>query len=210
MIKTDYKKELRQLYQPTGQEITEMDIPPLNFVMIDGSSDPNKSQEYQAAIEALYAVSYGIKFAIKKEQETDYGVMPLEGLWWTDDMSTFSITNKDNWKWTAMIMQPRLVTCDMFETVRRQVEKKKGLPSLSRIRFENFQEGRSAQILYVGPFSAEGPAIAGIHEYIKNQGCSFDGLVQKHHEIYLNDFRKTAPEKLKTIIRQPFRSTLNE
>lgn len=204
MKKVDLKKELKQLYNPSAKEITLVDVPAMNFIMIDGSGDPNTAPEYQAAVEALFSISYGIKFAVRKEQEIDYGVMPLEGLWWTEDMSHFSITNKDNWKWTAMIMQPDYVTLEMFEDVRQQVGKKKSLPALSRTRFENFQEGQSAQILYIGPFSAEGPTIQKIHGFINGRGYSFDGLVQKHHEIYLSDFRKTAPEKLKTVLRQPF------
>jgi hypothetical protein len=204
MKKVDLKKELKQLYNPSVKEVALVDVPVMNFIMIDGSGDPNTALEYQEAVEALFSLSYGIKFAVKKEQEIDYGVMPLEGLWWAEDMSHFSITNKDNWKWTAMIMQPEYVTLKMFETVRQQVEKKKNLPALSRTRFESFQEGQSAQILYIGPFSAEGPTIERIHEFIKDRGYGFNGLVQKHHEIYMSDFRKTAPEKLKTVIRQPF------
>jgi hypothetical protein len=208
--KIDLKKELKQLYNPSVKDVTLVDVPVMNFIMIDGSGDPNTSREYQEAVEALFSISYGIKFGVKKEQEIDYAVMPLEGLWWTEDMSHFSITNKDNWKWTAMIMQPEYVTLEMFEAVRQQVEKKKSLPALSRTRFESFKEGQSAQILYIGPFSAEGPTIDRIHKFIVDRGGSFDGLLQKHHEIYLSDFRKTAPEKLKTVIRQPFRPVLNK
>ncbi|MFC1968622.1 GyrI-like domain-containing protein [Chloroflexota bacterium] len=203
MEKVDFKKKLKHLYNPSLKEISLVDVPQMNFVMIDGSGDPNKAQEYQEAIEALYSISYAIKFVIKKEQEIDYGVMPLEGLWWTDNMSLFTTTNKDIWKWIAMIMQPEYVTPVLFDIALRQVEKKKSLSALSRARFQSFHEGQSAQIMYIGPFSAEGPTIERIHEFAKEHDYTFDGLLQKHHEIYLSDFRKTAPDKLKTIIRQP-------
>jgi hypothetical protein len=203
MEKVDYKKKLKHLYNPSASEISLVDVPQMNFVMVDGSGDPNTAREYQEAIEALYSISYAIKFMVKKEQEIDYGVMPLEGLWWTDNMSLFTTDNKDIWKWTAMIMQPEYVSPALFDSALRQVEKKKSLQALSKARFQSFHEGRAAQIMHIGPFSAEGPTIARIHEFIREQVYSFDGLLQKHHEIYLSDFRKTAPDKLKTIIRQP-------
>ena len=129
--------------------------------------------------------------------------MPLEGLWWTDDMAQFSTENKGIWKWTAMIMQPEYVTKDLVTKAFEQVEKKKNPPALSKMRFESFHEGLSAQIMHIGPYSAEGPTIKKLHSFIKEKGYEFDGLVQKHHEIYLSDPRRTAPEKMKTVIRQP-------
>jgi len=202
MEKVDVKKKLKHLYDPSAKEISFVDVPQMNFVMINGSGDPNKVKEYQEAIEALYSISYTIKFAVKKDQDVDYGVMPLEGLWWADDMSLFTI-NKDIWKWTAMIMQPGYVTRAIFDIALREVEKKKSLPALARARFQSFYEGRSAQIMYFGPYSAEGSTIEMIHEFIEEQGYEFDGLLQKHHEIYLSDPRRTAPDRLKTVIRQP-------
>ncbi len=210
MEKVDLKKALKHLYNPSANEVSLVDVPPMNFVMIDGSGDPNKAQEYQDAIEALYAISYAIKFSVKKDRGIDYGVMPLEGLWWTDNMSIFATNNKDIWKWTAMIMQPEYVTPAIFKATLQLVEKKKNLPALSRARFRNFNEGKSAQIMYVGLFSDEEPTVEKIHEFIKERGYTFDGLAQKHHEIYLSDFRKTAPEKLKTIIRQPVRLVMGK
>jgi hypothetical protein len=201
--KVDFKKELKNLYQPSTKVVEMVDVPRMNFVMIDGAGDPNKAQEYQEAIEALYSLSYALKFMIRKEREIDYGVMPLEGLWWTDDMSLFTTGNKDIWKWTAMIMQPENVTQALFDLAQKQVEKKKELPALPKARFQSFQEGLSAQIMYTGPFSGEAPTLKRVHEFIHDRGYTFDGVQQKHHEIYLNDFRKTAPEKLKTILRQP-------
>ena len=204
MGKIDLKKELKHLYNPSAKEIGLVDVPQMNFVMIDGSGDPNTAKEYQEAIEALYAVSYALKFAVKKEQGMDYGVMPLEGLWWADDMSHFA-ASKDTWKWTAMIMQPKYVSPALYQTVLKQVEKKKVMPGLSKARFQSFAEGKASQIMYIGPFADEGPTIERIHAFIKQNGNTFDGLKQKHHEIYLGDPRKTAPEKLKTVIRQPYR-----
>jgi hypothetical protein len=201
--KIDFKKQLKNFYSPSAKEITLVDVPRMNFVMIDGSGDPNKVKEYTEAIEALYSIAYTLKFTVKKEQETDYGVMPLEGLWWAADMTLFAQGNKDTWKWTAMIMQPEFVTPTLFASVIKQLEKKKPLPALSRARLQEFNEGLSAQIMYTGPYSGEGPTVQKIHDFIKERGYEFDGLNQKHHEIYLGDPRRTAPEKLKTVIRQP-------
>ena len=205
MIKIDFKKELKLLYNPSVKEAAIVDVPPMNYLMVDGTGDPNTAQEYKEAIEALYAVAYALKFTIKKEQAIDYGVMPLEGLWWTDDMAQFSPENKDIWKWTAMIMQPEYVTTELVESALEQVAKKKKLPALSKMRFESFHEGLSAQIMHIGPFSAEGPTILKLHAFIKENGYEFDGLTGKHHEIYLSDVRRVAPEKMRTVIRQPMR-----
>ena len=201
MKNIDYKKELKHLYKPSPKSIELVDVPEMNFLMIDGQGDPNTSQEYSDAIEALYAVSYALKFMIKKGNlQIDYGVMPLEGLWWVDDMSQFSIDDKSNWKWTAMIMQPEHVTQNLFAAACEQVEKKKNPVALSKVRFESFSEGKAAQTMHLGPFSEEGPTIERIHKFVQDKGYSQTG---KHHEIYLSDIRKAAPEKWKTILRQP-------
>ena len=200
-MKIDFKKELKHLYKPSEKEVVVVDVSSMNFLMIDGIGNPNTSQEYKEAVETLYAVSYALKFMIKKgETAIDYGVMPLEGLWWVDDMTKFSIENKDVWKWTSMIMQPKYATVDLFEQAFEQVKKKKNPPAISKIRFESFSEGLSVQIMHIGPFSAEGPTIEKIHIFTKENDYELRG---KHHEIYLNDPRKIAPEKMKTIIRQP-------
>ncbi len=208
MEKIDFKKELKHLYNPSAKEVVFVDVPEMNFLMIDGMGDPNTSQEYQDAIEALYSVSYTLKFMIKKgETSIDYVVMPLEGLWWTDDMTQFTTDNKDVWKWTSMIMQPEFVTKDLFDDAVEEVKKKKkNLLALPKICFENFHEGLSAQVMHIGPYSAEGSTIEKLHNFIKENGYEFDGLIQKHHEIYLNDPRRVAPEKMKTVIRQPVKS----
>ena len=203
MKKIDYKKELKHLYKPTSKDVEIVDVLDMNFLMIDGQGDPNISQEYSDAIETLYAVSYALKFTIKKgELEIDYGVMPLEGLWWVDDMSQFSIDDKTDWKWTAMIMQPEYVTKELFLDACKQVEKKKNPVALSKIRFELFSEGQVAQTMHLGPFSEEGPTVERVHAFILENKSR---PVGKHHEIYLSDIRKAAPEKWKTIIRQPIK-----
>lgn len=202
MTKTDFKKELKHLYNPSAKEVVIVDVPKVNFLMIDGAGDPNTTQEFEDAVEALYAVSYALKFMIKREKQIDYIVMPLEGLWWVDDMTQFSMENKDIWKWTQMIMQPEFVTKDLVEKALEQAEKKKNPPALSKIRFESLQEGLSAQIMHIGPYSAEGPTIEKLHNFIRENGYEPRG---KHHEIYLSDPRKSAPEKMRTVIRQPIK-----
>jgi hypothetical protein len=201
MKKIDYKKELKHLYRPSAREVGIVSVPAMNFLMIDGQGDPNTSREYSDAIEALYALSYALKFMIKKGVlAVDYGVMPLEGLWWIDDMSQFDIADKSNWQWTAMIMQPEYVTHDLFTAACEQVKKKKNPTALSRVRFASFCEGKAVQIMHIGPFSEEGPTVDRVHQFIQENGYRQAG---KHHEIYLSDIRKAAPEKWKTVIRQP-------
>lgn len=201
MKKIDYKKEWKERYNPSRKQVSLIEVPAQQFLMIDGSGDPNTSRAYADAIQALYAVSYHLKFAIKKgPQAIDYVVMPLESLWWTDDMRNFSPQRKEEWNWTAMILQPDFVT---EEDVRAAVEaagKKKELPALPLLRFEKFREGPAAQLMHIGPYSEEGPNIRRVHDYIREQGMRLRG---KHHEIYLSDPRRTAPEKWRTIIRQP-------
>ena len=201
MDNVDLKKELKNLYSPSAKEVSVVDVPAMNFLLIDGQGSPS-SPQYHEAIEALFSVSYALKFMVKKAQGVDYGVMPLEGLWWVDDMTKFSAERKDEWKWTAMIMQPKYVTEKDVKATIEQTRKKKNLPALPKLRFESFHEGKAAQIMHVGPFSAEGPNIAKIHDAIRKSGHALSG---KHHEIYLNDPSKTAPEKLKTVLRQPMK-----
>jgi len=204
MRKIDYKKELKQFYGASAKKVEVVEVPQMNFLMIDGEGDPNTSKPFQDAVEALFSISYTLKFMIKKGKEAiDYGVMPLEGLWWADDMSQFKTQiNKDNWKWTLMIMQPKYVTANLVNEALEEVKKKKDLTALPKIRFEAFSEGKAAQTMHIGPFSEEGPTIQKVHDFIR--GMKFK-LYRKHHEIYLSDIRKAAPEKWKTIIRQPMK-----
>ena len=201
MEKIDYKKEMKDLYGPNPKTIVWVDVPKMYFLMIDGMGDPNTSIDYRESIETLFSLAYTIKFMIKKgKMAVDYGVMPLEGLWWVDDMSKFDPDDKSEWKWTSMIMQPELVTPDLVEDAIELVKKKKNLPALPKVRFESFKEGKAAQTLHIGPFSAEGPTILRIHDFIIENGYELGG---KHHEIYLSDIRKADPSKWKTVIRQP-------
>jgi hypothetical protein len=200
MKKIDFKKELKHLYQPSAKEVVQVDVPNMNYLMVDGEGDPNTSQAFSNAVEALFSISYAVKFKVKKGPlAIDYGVMPLEGLWWADDMSKFSIEDKSNWKWTLMIMQPDLVTREMIDTAISEVRKKKNPPAISRVRCEAMSEGKCAQILHVGPFSEEAPTIEKVHKFID----SISKRTGKHHEIYLSDIRKADPAKWKTVIRQP-------
>jgi hypothetical protein len=202
MKKLDLKKPLSAFYKASAGKIDDVDVPSFNYLLIDGRGDPNQAPEYAEAAAALFQLAYAIKFHVKKgEQAVDYGVMPLEGLWWVDDMRLFSTADKSSWKWTMMIRQPEFITREIVGAMRAEVAKKKNPPALPNIRFEAYREGPSAQILHIGPYSAEGPTIAKLHEHIRQSGHSLRG---KHHEIYLRDVRKTAPEKLQTIIRQPY------
>lgn len=201
MEKVDLKKQLKHLYRPPAKSPVVVEVPAMNFLMIDGEGDPNSAQVYQEAVEALYAVAYALKFMIKKgPQAVDYGVMPLEGLWWVEDMRQFSVEDKSAWQWTMMIMQPDFVSAILYTEALEQVKAKKDPPALSRMRFENYDEGLSAQIMHIGPYAAEAPTIEKLHQFIADQGYQRRG---KHHEIYLGDPRRTAPERLKTVIRQP-------
>jgi len=202
MTKIDLKKDLKHLYNPPAKVVAAIEAPPMNFLMVDGQGNPNTSQAYAEAVEALYALAYALKFKIKKSKAgVDYAVMPLEGLWWVDDMSQFSVKNKEAWQWTMMIMQPEYVTAALFKETLPEVAKKKNPAALTKIRFERYSEGLSAQIMHIGPYAEEGPTVAKVHDFILQGGHQLRG---KHHEIYLGDPRKTAPEKLKTVIRQPF------
>lgn len=205
MKKIDYIKEYKELYKVSKNKISIVSVPKMRYLMIDGQGDPNTSKEYKEAIETLYPVSYTLKFMVKKSpMAIDYRVGPLEGLWWANDMKTFS-KDKSAWLWTAMILQPNFITSKMVdEAIKELKNKKKNIPAISKLRLEYYLENQSAQTLYIGPYSEEGPTIKKIHEHIKSIGGKFDGKNQKHHEIYLSDPRRSAPEKLKTIIRQPF------
>lgn len=203
MEKLDLKKQWKQLYQPPTGTVTAVLVPPLTYLMVDGEGDPNSSVAFQQAIEALYSLSYTLKFSLKKSPHpVDYGVMPLEGLWWTDDPRAFYFSDKSAWKWTAMILQPGFITKKQIMGAFDEVRRKKNPTALDRVRVEALDEGEAAQVLYVGPFSNEGPTIQRIHGFIHDAGKQLHG---KHHEIYLNDPRRTAPEKLKTVLRQPMR-----
>jgi hypothetical protein len=201
MQKIDYKKELKALYKPSAKRVDCLDVPQMEFLMIDGQGTPG-GEAYVHAIEALYSVAYTLKFTVKRElQLIDYGVLPLEGLWWAEDMSDFITRRKDRWQWTLMIMQPECITAPMVRTAIEQVRAKKHLPALDSLGYASFTEGAVAQTLHIGPFDDEGPTVERVHQHIQDAGHHLRG---KHHEIYLSDIRRAAPKNWKTIIRQPY------
>ena len=196
----DAERDLAGLYRASAKPRI-VDVPRLTFLMIDGHGDPNTSRDYQDAVQTLYTLAYTLKFAIKRSGGADHKVSPLEGLWWAADLSAFERAAKSEWDWTAMIRQPAEVTSTLLGEIESSVTKP--LPALTKVRLESFTEGLCAQILHVGPYSAEGPTIAALHAFIAEQGLRFEGDRRKHHEIYLGDPRRAAPERLRTIIRQP-------
>jgi hypothetical protein len=202
MEKLDLKKTLKSFYNAKNNPVF-VNIPAFKFLMVDGTGNPNTSIAYTQAIQALYSLAYTLKFKIKKEHQIDYPVMSLEGLWWGDDMHLFSAEKKDDWRWTMMISIPEFISSEQVEIATTEALNKNKLAALPLIRLETFEEGQSAQLMHVGPYSAEKENIQRLHAFIHAGGYSFDGLLKKHHEIYISDPRKTAPEKLKTIIRQP-------
>ena len=199
MKKIDYKKKLKHLYGPSSKKIVIVEVPPMNYLMVDGEGGP-AVESYQQAIEALYGLSFTVKFDVKKGVGPDYTVMPLEGLWWAKDMTAFSSDRKDEWQWKMMIMQPDHVTAKHVNAATKQLREKKNPLALDKIRFESYHEGPSVQILHIGPYDDEGPTIAQMHKFIDENGYQ---LHMKHHEIYLSDPRRSKPEKLKTVLRQP-------
>jgi hypothetical protein len=200
MSKIDLKRDLKHLYKPSAKAVVSVDVPTMRFLMINGQGDPNNSPDYAQAVEALFSVSYVAKFAVKRSSSSvDYSVMPLEGLWWSDDWSSFTSGDRSAWKWTMMIMQPDFASDEAITNAIAQVWAKKRLNALDLLRLECFTEGLCAQTLHVGPFSEEGPTIERVHNFIESTAR----LHGKHHEIYLSDIRRAAPSKWKTVIRQP-------
>lgn len=206
MAKKDLTKELQELYFPSAKEPVMIDVPRMSFIMVDGQGDPNTSKDYQNAIGALYSVAYTAKFTLKKSTKAkDFIVMPLESLWWADDPNDFLNGKKEKWHWTAMIMVPKHITKQVVDDTITQLKKKgkdKELPAIAKLRLEEFEEGLSAQMMHIGPYSEERPNIEKLHKLIRESGHR---IVGKHHEIYLGDPRRSKPEKLKTVIRQPMK-----
>lgn len=203
MAKIDLKKELADLY-PTRKSATSphlVDVPEATFLMMDGSGDPRKSKRFEQAMDALSAVAQVARSA-SKEAGADYSVMPMEGLWWGDRSELFTRERRDQWKWTLMIRQPDFVTARMLDHLigYAQEQGKLSATAAADIRVKRFAEGRCAQVLHVGPYDSEGSVIDALHAFIRGQGLSPRG---KHHEIYLGDPARSAPEKLKTLLRQP-------
>ncbi|MFN2145179.1 MAG: GyrI-like domain-containing protein [Anaerolineales bacterium] len=202
MEKTDFKKTLKNLYQPGRKDFELVEVPEMQFLMVDGTGNPNTAPAYQEALEALYGVAYKLKFLSKKQLERDYVVPPLEGLWWAEDMGAFTAGAKDDWLWTMIIMAPDWITADLYQQALDVVVAGKEPPiALDKLRLERYAEGLSAQILHIGSYADEAPTLSRLHhEWMPQNGLDFNG---KHHEIYLSDPRRVAPEKLKTVLRQP-------
>jgi hypothetical protein len=208
--KVDYKKDYKDLYLPKTKPML-IDVPPMNFIMIDGAGDPNQI-EYQQAVGTLYALAFTIKMSKMSGNQPqgyfEYVVPPLEGLWWISG-GDFTFDKRDNWLWTSMIRQPEFVTPAVFNRAVEECHLKKPELDLSKARFETFTEGLCVQIMHIGPYSDEPRSLALLKDFTKENGLvDQTGSERKHHEIYLSDPRKTAPEKLKTVLRLPVAKVL--
>jgi len=206
----DLKKELKAYYQPSAKKPTILQVPRFQFTMIDGTiekgSEPGLSPDFAEATQALYGIAYTLKFMLKKRKQDpiDYPVMALEGLWGVTD-GHFDITVKDNWSYTLMILQPEVISVDLFAEAVEQVKKKKGdSPALSRVRLEHFEEGLCVQVMHIGPYATEPATIESMRAFAAEQGYHDRvGPNGRHHEIYLGDPRKANPAKMKTVLRHP-------
>lgn len=200
-MKIDFKKQIAAYAAGHGQ-FDVITVPTLQYLMIDGHGDPNTSIAYKNALNTIFPVAYKLKFFSKNELDRDYTVMPLEALWWASNMDSFtSARDKSEWNWTAMIMTPDWLSTEHFESAREVVRRKGGAPALEEIRLENLDEGLAVQTLHIGAYDDETPVLEEMHHsVIPSRSLK---KVGKHHEIYLSDSRRTAPEKLKTILRQP-------
>jgi hypothetical protein len=205
MEKIDVRRQLKEFYSPSSKQFSAIEIPRFQYLKVDGHGDPNKVKEYSDAVQTLYGISYTLKFHLKKTQGIDYTVMGLEGLWWMPDMLEFSLERKDDWDWTMMILQPDFITPEVMEEAKNQAATKGKAPLAGQARLESLDEGTCVQIMYFGPYIDEAPVIAQMHSWIRDNVYSPAG---KHHEIYLSDPRRVAPEKNKTILRQPIKKGL--
>lgn len=195
----DLRHEHPRLYRAPDEPV-RLTVPPLRFVMVDGSGDPSTSPGYADAVSMLYAVSYGVRGLVKQSGGTPWTVLPLEGLWWADDMSAFIAGSRGDWLWTMMIAQPEVVTVDLIERAVSAAVAKGRAAAADRLRFEAFDEGDVVQVMHHGPYADEGPTIAALHAFVADHGWE---RVGKHHEVYLNDPRRVAPAAMRTILRQP-------
>jgi hypothetical protein len=202
----DLVKEHRTLYTPPAKHAVIVDVPEMRFLMLDGRGDPNTAPAYQEALQALYSIAYTLKFTLRKSApERDFKVPPLEGLWWTEEEhpSTDAIlSSMDLWQWTMMIALPGEVTAIEMQAAASAAARKRDNGQLSAVRLESFAEGLAAQIMHVGPYADEAPTVERLHAFVAEQGYVLAG---RHHEIYLGDPRRTAPERLKTVLRHPIR-----
>jgi hypothetical protein len=199
--KVDLKRTL-DAYRAERGRIRVLDVPDTRYLMLDGRGDPNTSPAFAEAVQALYPVAYAMKSASRTELGRDYVVPPLEGLWWADDMASFTAArDKSRWDWTLMLLVPDWLGDDAFGAATERVAAKRHPARLDDVRLETLSEGRCVQTLHVGTFDAEAEVLAHLHdEFIPAAGLRMTG---KHHEIYLSDLRRVAPEKQRTILRQP-------
>ena len=203
-VKTDFKVLYKNLYAPKAGEFARVEVPVMNFLMIDGHGNPNTAPAYALAVQALYSSAYGLKFFSKKQLGHDYTVPPLEGLWWASNPSAFTLGLKDDWDWTMMIMVPDWLGAEQVQQVLADTKLKKPELPIDALRFESYAEGACVQTMHIGPYANEGPTLERLHlEYMPTQGLTFNG---KHHEIYIGDPRRGDQAKLKTVLRQPVRA----
>ena len=196
----DVKRELKEFYAPKNREWALVDVPPQQFIAVSGKGNPNTAPEYARAVEALYAVAYTVKFASKRAGR-DFVVGPLEGLWWSPDPEVFTTRAKDEWLWRMLISMPDWLTAEDVKEAAVAALAKKKLPAIASVEHETLHEGRCAQVLHVGSYDDETPILTQLHtEYLPAHGLTER---DRHHEVYLGDPRRTAPEKLKTVLRQP-------
>ncbi|HET7009379.1 MAG TPA: GyrI-like domain-containing protein [Anaerolineales bacterium] len=199
MAKRDLSPDLQALYFPSSKSPVMVDVPRMNYLMVDGEGHPQSGQAFARAITALYGLAYTLKFSLKKARR-NFVVMPLEALWWNADSETFDMDRKSGWRWTAMMAMPYPITRGYFRLAVDQASAKKPEVDYGSIRLESWKEGRCAQVLHIGPYAAERPTIERLHAFIKAEGYRLRG---KHHEIYIGDPNRSAPAKLKTVVRQP-------
>jgi len=193
--------ELRPLYV-AATEPGEVVVPTMHFLMLDGHGDPMSGGEFRAAVEALYPVAWALKSA-QKQHGLAYRLLPLEALWWTEPNGRFDPTrSRETWCWTAMLAVPRAVSWDDVGAAREAVERRRSVPGVDRIHLGSISEGAAAQVLHHGPYATEGPAVAWLNRYVARKGWH---PVGKHHELYLSDARRTAPDEIRTVLRQPMR-----
>jgi hypothetical protein len=208
MQKLDLRKELKYLYNPSAKKVEVVDVPRFQFLTLDGAIEaghgPGTSPGFEQAMQAMYGVAYTLKFAAKQRavDPVDYPVMALEGLWWVEG-TEFEITNPEGWHYTLLVLQPETITAEMFADAKEQQRRKKGdSPALAKLRLEPFHEGLCIQTLHLGPYATEMETVAKMDAFAREHGYTLHG---KHHEIYLGDPRRSAPEKLRTILRHPVR-----
>jgi hypothetical protein len=211
--KYDLKREYRELYAASAKDFAIVDVPPMRYLAVDGHGDPNTAASYREAVEALFGVAYAVKFASKQALGRDFVVGPLEGLWWSDDHGVFVAGDKGAWNWTMLIAQPDWIDDDAVAVAVDAVRAKNAKqstdatgaanPALDLLRLEHLHEGRAVQILHIGSYDDEATTLARLHdEWMPQHGLTFNG---PHHEVYLSDARRTSPEKLRTVLRQPVR-----